>query len=118
VVDNLTALLMAIRTFMVSMEPLVAAIKSDPAAAAAMHKRWQEANDGPHRMVEAISGYIEAEQGRGRASPDIEAKMAGEALVGFIFYVLASARFAPDGSEITPERVRKLIAINVQPVSG
>jgi AcrR family transcriptional regulator len=116
VVDNLTSTLLRIESFLAALEPLVAALKSDPSIAEALQRRWRDLGAGPHTVVEGIADYVAAEQAAGRVSAHIDPRTAGEVLMGFLFYVRTSSRFSSDpGATLTEARLRKVVCINVSP---
>lgn len=116
VVDNLTLTLLRIEHFLAAVEPLVAALKSDPSIAKALQRRWRDLGAGPQTVVEGIADYVAAEQAAGRVSAEIDPQTAGEVLMGFLFYVRTSSRFSSDaGAVLTEARLRKVVRINVSP---
>ena len=119
VVSNLTTALQTVRDFLIALEPLIAGVKSDPTLGRALHDRWCELDVGPQRLVQELTAYVFAEREKGRISPKVDPETVAETLLGFLFFTLGKAKFNPGSSgELTEERLRTVICVNVRPVDA
>jgi AcrR family transcriptional regulator len=116
VVANLACGLQAVRDFLVSLEPLIAGVKSDPVIGRALHDRWCQLDVGPQRLVQELTAYIARERDLGRIAPTTDPETVAETLLGFLFFTLGKAKFSPGASaELSVERLSQVIATNVRP---
>jgi AcrR family transcriptional regulator len=86
VVDNLVAALLSVGKFLEDIMPILAGALADPALGKAFRATWREFGFGPQNFVERVTTFIESEQQGRRIPHDTNAKVASEALVGFLFY--------------------------------
>jgi AcrR family transcriptional regulator len=97
----LTGAARALDRFFDQVIPVLMAAQSDPELRDALAAYMRERNLGPHRGVEALGGYLAAEQAAGRLDPDVDVEALALMLIGSCFtrvmqrHMLGQARNLP-----------------------
>ena len=113
--DGLSEIALAFERFFTRVMPVFSAIQGDPELRIEFGKRMSAQNMGPHRGVEAVSSYLEAQQERGRVDPAVDTEAAALQLVGtcllraFTRYMLG-ARVSLPGRNRTAEALAAQLA--------
>ena len=85
VAHNLTEIAVAALAFYRDNFPLFGSIFAEPAIFDAHRLRLRQLGAGPHKVNDALAGYLRAEQGLGRVRADADVAAAADLLLGACF---------------------------------
>ena len=113
--DGLAEIGVAFERFFTRVMPVFSAIQGDAELRTEFGMRMTAENMGPHRGVEAVSSYLQAQQERGRVDPDADIEAASLQLVAtcllraFTRYMLG-ARVSLPGRDRTAQALAAQLA--------
>ncbi|GIJ57302.1 TetR/AcrR family transcriptional regulator [Virgisporangium aurantiacum] len=107
VAGNLTAIAVAASAFYGENFPLVGSIFAEPAIFDAHRRRMGQLGAGPHKVNEALAGYLRAERELGRVRADADTDAVADLLLGACFQQAFLTHF--HGTPPDPQRYTVLL---------